>query len=236
MPLLIIREKNQADRLFNIVEKDLLIGRSDKSDLVLPNVSVSRHHVNLSSSGGRWTLQDLRSGNGTFLDGESVEQANIDNGSQIGIGKFTLIFFHNSQQALLHGFDSQELPDYSPFASDVRDTNTFQISPQVLEKMRDTTRLLNDALVVAADDNTLAWKPGEDGFVFGQGDAPPVKRMLPLGTPARLLWNGSKHVIVRTSRVTNLRVNGKAITDRCSLSPGDLIDIGGTTYQYVLSQ
>ena len=234
MPILIVREKSQVDRLYKVTEKDVLIGRSDKSDLILPNVSVSRHHVNLASSGGKWTLQDLRSGNGTSLNGQTVEQGDLDNGSQIGIGKFTLIFFQNAQQALLGGFDPEELPEYSPFALDVRDTNTFQISPQVLEKMRDTTRLLNDAMVVSAEDRTQNWKPGENGFVFGQDGAPPVKRRLPLGNPARLIWNGSKHVLVRTSRMSNIRVNGDAIPDRRSLSPGDLIDIGGTTYQYVL--
>ncbi len=235
MPILIIREKNQADRLYTITDKDLLIGRSDKSDLVLPNVSVSRHHVNLSSVGGRWDLQDLRSGNGTFVNGQSVEQVAIEDGAQIGIGKFTLFFFHNTQQALLGGFDIQTLPEYSPFSLDAKDTNTFQISPQVLEKMRDTTRLLNDAIVVATEDHSLTWKPGEDGFVFGQTGGPPVKRVLPLGTPASLIWNGSKHVLLRGSRMVGLRVNGESVPERCTLSIGDVLEIGGTTYEYVLS-
>jgi len=234
MPILIVREKNQADRLYKVTEKDVLIGRSDKSDLILPNVSVSRHHVNLASSGGKWTLQDLRSGNGTSLNGETVEQGDLEDGAQIGIGKFTLIFFQNAQQALLRGIDPEELAEYSPFALDARDTNTFQISPQVLERIRDTTRLLNDALVISTEDNTQTWKPGESGFVFGQEGAPPVKRILPLGYPARVIWNGSKHVLVRSSRMSNIRVNGDAISDRRSLSPGDHIDIGGITYQYVV--
>lgn len=53
-------------------KRELLIGRSPGSDLVLSDDFASNSHAKLVKVGEDWVLQDLNSTNGTFLDGKKV--------------------------------------------------------------------------------------------------------------------------------------------------------------------
>jgi hypothetical protein len=50
----------------------LVIGRSRRSNFVLPDPTVSNHHAVLNYAGGTWTLSDSSSTNGTFVNGWRV--------------------------------------------------------------------------------------------------------------------------------------------------------------------
>lgn len=50
----------------------MTIGRSSESGLVIRDDYTSSHHARLMLRGGTWTIQDLDSTNGTFLDGNRV--------------------------------------------------------------------------------------------------------------------------------------------------------------------
>ena len=50
-----------------------LVGRAPPADLLLPHTSVSRRHAGIVPGPKGWTLSDLGSRNGTFVDGERVD-------------------------------------------------------------------------------------------------------------------------------------------------------------------
>jgi len=56
-----------------VVAESLRIGRSSKTDLVVPDPLLSREHARLFFEEGLWFVEDLGSHNGTFLNGERVE-------------------------------------------------------------------------------------------------------------------------------------------------------------------
>ena len=64
----------------------LCVGADATNQVVLDDRFVSRFHCRLQSLGGRWVLEDLRSTNGTWLDGARVAQAEIGAGSRIRAG------------------------------------------------------------------------------------------------------------------------------------------------------
>jgi ABC-type multidrug transport system ATPase subunit/ABC-type multidrug transport system permease subunit len=70
----------------------LRIGRDASNDLVLDDPNVSRLHAEVVSADGAVMLRDLSSRNGTRVDGERVERARLDAGSEIGIGPYRLVF------------------------------------------------------------------------------------------------------------------------------------------------
>lgn len=65
------------------------IGRAPANDLVLADAEVSAFHVVLSpDADGRWTAEDLRSTNGSFLDGEPLARGTaLRDGHVIGLGR-----------------------------------------------------------------------------------------------------------------------------------------------------
>lgn len=67
------------------------IGRQG-ADLTVADPSVSRLHATLTVEGGRFVLRDRQSTNGTFVDGERVEEATLGHGVKFRLGDTTLQF------------------------------------------------------------------------------------------------------------------------------------------------
>jgi pSer/pThr/pTyr-binding forkhead associated (FHA) protein len=62
------------------------IGRGDDCDVRLDNSEVSRNHVVVSSTGGRWTWRD-HSRNGVFVDGEPLEEGDVTDSVTLTLGE-----------------------------------------------------------------------------------------------------------------------------------------------------
>jgi hypothetical protein len=77
------------------LEKEVTtVGRHEESDILLDDVSVSRHHaVFTRTASGRITLRDLNSLNGTYVNGARVEETTLHSGDDVQIGKFKLVFW-----------------------------------------------------------------------------------------------------------------------------------------------
>ena len=73
--------------------EETTIGRSPESSIFLDDVTVSRRHATIKRSGGRYELMDSGSLNGTYLNGSLSNQAQLQHGDEIQIGKFRLHFF-----------------------------------------------------------------------------------------------------------------------------------------------
>ncbi|BDZ39886.1 FHA domain-containing protein FhaB/FipA [Microbacterium suwonense] len=67
------------------------IGRSSESGLVIRDDYTSSHHARLSKRGDIWTLQDLGSTNGTFLNGQrlSDKPVQVQIGTPVKVGSTT---------------------------------------------------------------------------------------------------------------------------------------------------
>lgn len=65
------------------------IGRADDNDIVVADLSVSRHHAELWNVGGRYEIVDLGSHNRTFLNGAQIASAPVTEQDIIGIGPAT---------------------------------------------------------------------------------------------------------------------------------------------------
>lgn len=74
-----------------VVDERLNIGRAPDCDLVIPDPSVSQHHAMLRAEGGKLTIQDAGSTNGTLLYDQTVRSAVIVlTGSVLKMGNVTL--------------------------------------------------------------------------------------------------------------------------------------------------
>jgi pSer/pThr/pTyr-binding forkhead associated (FHA) protein len=69
------------------------VGRSNDSDVFLDDVTVSRNHAELLHGSSGWMLRDRRSLNGSYVNGERMDEARLSNGDTVQIGKYIFIFW-----------------------------------------------------------------------------------------------------------------------------------------------
>ena len=77
---------------FLIDQSEVAIGRSTDSPVFLDDVTVSRKHAVIEGREGVFTLRDLGSLNGTYLNNQNVSESQLVTGDEIQIGKFHLLF------------------------------------------------------------------------------------------------------------------------------------------------
>src|SRR5208283_1859130 len=88
---IIISEKGGAERKEAFDKNEINVGRVQGNDLMLPKGNVSKHHARLLFRDGRFIVTDLKSTNGTYVNGRKISQATIvREGDKIYVGDFVL--------------------------------------------------------------------------------------------------------------------------------------------------
>src|SRR5438046_5191695 len=77
---------------FELDKDSVKIGRNEDCDVTIDNLGVSRYHAEIVQKDGFYVLRDLKSNNGTFVNGRRVDNYNLNDGDEISIGKFTIAF------------------------------------------------------------------------------------------------------------------------------------------------
>jgi DNA-binding winged helix-turn-helix (wHTH) protein len=81
----------RGNREIALEKGENLLGRDPEAQVCLDHPSVSRHHARISIDSTSAVLEDLKSRNGTFLDGRRIETpAEIHHGAIIGLGPIAL--------------------------------------------------------------------------------------------------------------------------------------------------
>lgn len=68
-------------------------GRHPESDIFLDDITVSRRHVEFHREAGTFRVNDVGSLNGTYVNRDRIDEALLQNGDEVRIGKFRLVFF-----------------------------------------------------------------------------------------------------------------------------------------------
>ena len=91
--LLLVKRGPNAGSTF-LLEKDVTTaGRNTESDVFLDDITVSRKHAEFLRQGGAFFVRDVGSLNGTYVNGEQVEETKLASKDEVQIGKFKLEFF-----------------------------------------------------------------------------------------------------------------------------------------------
>ena len=98
VPTVILYDGDEIGALRSLSADVTVVGRTAGCDIVVPETRVSRRHAmirRLTPGSNEFELVDLRSTNGTFLNGVRIERAPLHNGDKFGIGdrifKFSLL-------------------------------------------------------------------------------------------------------------------------------------------------
>lgn len=93
VPSLVVRSGPQAGASFALRDQLTRLGRHPDSEIILDDITVSRRHADIERNGDRCVVRDAGSLNGTYVNHERVDEAELRQGDELQIGKFRLVFF-----------------------------------------------------------------------------------------------------------------------------------------------
>lgn len=71
---------------------EILIGRHASADIRIPDMSVSRYHAVMTVANGVWTIRDIGSKSGVYINGNLVKQSRLRENDIIMLGNHRLTF------------------------------------------------------------------------------------------------------------------------------------------------
>jgi pSer/pThr/pTyr-binding forkhead associated (FHA) protein len=92
----------RAGAEFTLTEVETSIGRGSDNTLIIPDISVSRHHVVIRREADRYLLTDLGSGNGSRVNDLLVERHMLQSGDEIALGDTQMRFLEPGGVAVKH--------------------------------------------------------------------------------------------------------------------------------------
>lgn len=231
MGMLVIRQAGQKDRVYRIRRERVLIGRDQRAQLVLPNVSVSRRHAYIITQGVRCVLVDLESTNGVEVNGERSSRQVLRHGDQLRIGRYRLEYYQEQRVdplmavhlASMNSASTSSMPD---------DMKTVFVPAEVREAILRSERARLQATLVRGDGGSGRWHPEAQRLTIGPGGDVPVELAFARRPVAEITWDGANHVIRALCWPSRVEVDGERIKE-VVLSPGAEIRVGQARFDFV---
>ncbi len=88
----VVRQGPKAGSRIALDADEVSIGRHPESDIFLDDVTVSRRHAVVRQAGAGHDVEDAGSLNGTYVNQNRVETAALNDGDEVQVGKFKLVY------------------------------------------------------------------------------------------------------------------------------------------------
>ncbi|WP_199239183.1 FHA domain-containing protein [Streptomyces sp. ICBB 8177] len=96
--LLVVRRGPNSGSRFLLDSELTTAGRHPQSDIFLDDVTVSRRHVEFRRTPeGGFSVADVGSLNGTYVNRERIDSVALASGDEVQIGKYRLVFYTNQR-------------------------------------------------------------------------------------------------------------------------------------------
>ncbi|MGH7142522.1 MAG: FHA domain-containing protein [Planctomycetota bacterium] len=141
-----------------LIDRDqMVIGRDPSCQIHLDNLGISRTHCQLLKRGDAFVVQDLKSSNGTFVNGQKVGEHYLNDKDVVSFGKFELRFSREDDGAVsIPG----KTADPTAAKGDADTLNTFVMDGgEIQEKIRKMKEAQQSGGATAASFGGMAGKP-----------------------------------------------------------------------------
>lgn len=91
---LIVEKGPQAGMAYLLSSGNTTVGRHPESDIFLNDVTVSRHHCRFVVTGDKLRVEDSGSTNGTYVNEQRVDSAELHAGDEVLVGRFHFLVAH----------------------------------------------------------------------------------------------------------------------------------------------
>ncbi len=101
--VLVVRGGPSSGTYFVLEKEVTRVGRHPDSDIFLDDITVSRRHAEFMIRKGDYFVIDAGSLNGTYVNKQRIDQAKLQTGDEVQIGKYKLIFVGPSREGSTSG-------------------------------------------------------------------------------------------------------------------------------------
>ena len=91
--LLVVQRGPSAGSRFLLDTDVVAAGRHPESEIFLDDVTVSRRHAEFRRTAGGFTVADVGSLNGTYVNRDRIDEVALQGGDEVQIGKYRLVYF-----------------------------------------------------------------------------------------------------------------------------------------------
>jgi len=205
----------------------LIIGRSPDADVVIDNTAISRQHSSLELRDGRHYLADMKSTNGTTVNGKKIaSKVPVTEKDVIFIGKFRLIQAAADEQHASSSYaTAMDIDDEATvFVSSPRQQSAAQPSQATPTPASEIYRLT--VIEGNATPNTLSLD-GKSSVKIGKDPACDmiIAGWLVSKTQCYVVSKKDRYHIVPQRSWANTRLNDVIIKEERLLRKGDIIQI-----------
>ena len=94
--LFVVNHGPKAGARYALDSDVVSVGRDPDSDIFLDDITVSRRHAEVQRDGARYSIRDVGSLNGTYVNRRLVDEGELNEGDEVQVGKFKLVFVHGT--------------------------------------------------------------------------------------------------------------------------------------------
>jgi pSer/pThr/pTyr-binding forkhead associated (FHA) protein len=91
--VLVVMRGSKAGSRFVLDQLVTRAGRHPDSEIFLDDITVSRRHAEVIRTAEGYLVRDAGSLNGTYVNRERIDEAELANGDEVQVGKFKLVFY-----------------------------------------------------------------------------------------------------------------------------------------------
>ena len=212
---LLVKLHGKSARHIELTHETLTIGRKADNTVAIEDPAVSGHHARIVKIQAVFFLEDLKSTNGTAINGQPITRHQLRDGDLITIGQHRLVFQENAAASTIAP---------TPFV-DLDRTTVLRATGHT----PDGPTLTAKVLIVAGKTDRLEYPLTKQVNVIGSQDGA-VIRLTGWFAPksaATIARRGHSYSISPSQGAKSLRVNGTDVVGQQDLKDGDQIEVAG---------
>lgn len=233
MPKLVLRFDNRTLKEVPLGTSPVTIGRAPDNDICIDNLAVSNYHARVYSDSGRLQVEDLKSLNGTFLNGTKVKKEWLNSGDVILIGKHSVIVDETHDAAVADKTRKVSAPKVDETVIYDPKGHGFTRAPADAVPSGAGRVRVPSLIVVEGKTNGVEYSLASQLVLIGKSPMATV-RLRGWFAPkvaAQISRRQDEYHLTGTGKRA-LRINGSAVTGDTCLKDGDLIEVAGVRLRF----
>jgi pSer/pThr/pTyr-binding forkhead associated (FHA) protein len=218
---LLVKLHGQGSRSIDLTADSFSIGRKPENDLPIDDHTVSSRHAKIVRVQSVYFLEDLKSTNGTAVNGKPVERAQLHDADVITIGQHRIIFQDNAPSAATSVPASLDLDQ------------TLAISGKHLAAAPSITAKV---VITSGKTDRLEYHLTKTANLIGSQEGAAI-RLTGWFAPkavALISSRGSGFTISPSEGSKRLLVNGREVSAPQTLKDGDGIEVAGVSMTFYI--